>query len=342
MKHVLKFINCNFCGSSNYTSIGTFKRSDLIQNSKKGGKSILLTHNKFRVVRCNKCTLQFTNPRLSEAQLLQYYEGFYGKKFLAESFSFDSSVYNLLNIEQERGRLQDIIRFKSRGKLLDIGAGPGHFLKVAYDGGWQVFGHELSRKATVIARKQFGITLSYGKIKTLPYPDNFFDVITLHATIEHVLNPTEYLQIAFRKLKSNGLLVMSAPNLHSINFYLAQVLHLQYPGFIFEHLYYFNPTIISNMLKKNAFEIMELTSYHHSRPRYPQSPQKKPQKSQSRISVFLKELMKSRNKNKYIRNRFYYFQMRILREFLEYNKLGGKLQLGDILYVFAQKKTSKI
>jgi SAM-dependent methyltransferase len=159
----------------------------------------------------------------------------------------------------------------------------------------------------------------------------------MHSTLEHTQNPLLYITSAFQKLKPGGLLVFSAPNIHSINFYLAKLLKLPYPGFIFEHLYYFNPKVIKKILAEK-FEIIEITSYHHSRLLLPPIiEEKKPQKTENKYTLFLRELIQTKQKWLYIRQRLYEFQMRILRELLEFNRTAGKLQLGDIIYIFAKK-----
>ncbi len=344
IKYKLEYVPCNLCGKIQFETAAYFKSSDLKRINKtlikKGVRAIGSIDGKFKIVRCKKCDLYWINPRLSKKDLARFYNGFYLKKFEGENISFEESVYGNLNIDQEKGRLKEIKRFKKKGFLLDIGAGPGHFLKIAKDDGFKVWGYELSQAAIKIARDTFKVNIASGEIDKLAVKNNFFDVITLHSTLEHTPNPAKYINIAYQKLKDDGLLVFNVPNYRSITYYLVKLLNLPNPGLIFEHLYYFTPSSVTTLLK-DKFDILEITSFHHSRPKFSQLEQTKKPKTQSRLSIFFSELSKANNKTIYIKNRLLFFQIRLLKEFLEYNSSGGKLRLGDVIYVFAQKKSPK-
>ncbi|OGY16966.1 MAG: hypothetical protein A2785_02415 [Candidatus Chisholmbacteria bacterium RIFCSPHIGHO2_01_FULL_49_18] len=337
----LEYVICNLCGNRNGNVIGEFRSRDLVDINrsltKLGKRPILNSNHTFQVFRCRSCGLAFINPRMSRTALKRFYEGFYEGLFVGKSVSYEQSVYAVLNHEQEKGRLKDVSRFTRAGKLLDIGAGPGHFLSVAKKHGWQIYGHEYSKKAAAIAQQLLGQMLFTEKISQIPLPDNFLDVITMHSVLEHTSDPQEYVTTALKKLKPGGLLVVSVPNLRSLNYFLAKLFSLPHPGFLFEHLYYFSPKVISSLLKD--FKILEMTSYNHSRPMLPQQSQHRisVNRNQSRFATFLLELSRKERKWLYIRNRVYAAQMRLFREFLEYHKIGGRLKLGDVLYVFAQK-----
>lgn len=49
----------------------------------------------------------------------------------------------------------------------------------------------------------------------LPYPSNYFDIITSIEVIEHLYTPDMFFQEVYDKLKPNGLLLVSTPNLAS-------------------------------------------------------------------------------------------------------------------------------
>src|SRR5690606_19299048 len=72
--------------------------------------------------------------------------------------------------------------FKSKGNLLDIGAGTGDFLAFAKTKKWEVLGIEPSSKAKALARKK-GIPFVEN---TRDLSDNSFDVVTMWHVLEHV------------------------------------------------------------------------------------------------------------------------------------------------------------
>ena len=93
-----------------------------------------------------------------------------------------------------------------------MGAGTGGFLLVARKRGWDIFGCEISLDAIADAKKQYGIELKYGALEEQAYPSNFFSVVHINHTLEHVSCPNETLKEIHRVLKEDGLLVLEVPN----------------------------------------------------------------------------------------------------------------------------------
>lgn len=127
-----------------------------------------------------------------------------GKKGLFEKLYQWVKTYTL----QQKIKL--IEHYVPQGKLLDIGAGTGDFLKVAAQRGWSVSGVEPEKKARDRAEEK-GILLKEDKT----HITDTYQVITLWHVLEHVPNLQE--QIAFLKdhLTIGGLLVIAVPNYRS-------------------------------------------------------------------------------------------------------------------------------
>lgn len=235
------------------------------------------------------------NPLPSQVELKRYYEKFHAN--LKEEFNFN----------REQKRLKHIQQFKSKGRLLDLGAGQGHFVAVVNQTpGWQAIGQDISVKAALLAKRKFSLNLLTGEINSLKLKNNYFDVITLHSVLEHLRDPDQIMAICFKKLRPGGLLVFSVPNLNSFEFYLSRLLHQPYPGYIFEHLHYFTPIGIRHLLKKRNFTELQLTSRHYST-----------------IEP--------------LRWHPYWLLVNLAKRFLEFTDFGGRLCFGNIIYVYAQK-----
>lgn len=127
-----------------------------------------------------------------------------GKKGLFEKLYQWVKTYTL----QQKIKL--IEHYVPQGKLLDIGAGTGDFLRVAAQRGWSVSGVEPEKKARDRAEEK-GIFLKEDKT----HITDTYQVITLWHVLEHVPNLQE--QIAFLKdhLTIGGLLVIAVPNYRS-------------------------------------------------------------------------------------------------------------------------------
>lgn len=235
------------------------------------------------------------NPLPSQAKLNRYYEKFHAD--LKEEFNF----------KREQKRLKHIQQFKTKGRLLDLGAGQGYFVAVVNQTpGWQATGQDISVKAAWLAKRKFNLNLLTGEINNLKLKNNYFDVITLHSVLEHLRDPDQVIVICFKKLKPGGLLVFSVPNLNSFEFYLSRFLYQSYPGYIFEHLHYFTPIGIRRLLKRHNFTELQLTSRHYS-----------PIESLSWKP--------------------YRLLTNLAKRILEYTDLGGSLCFGNLIYVYAQK-----
>lgn len=102
----------------------------------------------------------------------------------------------------------------SSGKILDIGCAYGFFLKICEKGSWETWGIDISEHAIWEAKKYCNAKLEVLDVNTekLPYPDNFFDVVTMFDVIEHVHTPENCIKEIYRVLKPNGLLYMITPN----------------------------------------------------------------------------------------------------------------------------------
>ena len=100
----------------------------------------------------------------------------------------------------------------SRRRLLDIGSGPGFFLKTAQTRGWNVTGIEPSRQATAHARN-LGVNVVEGffnadTASTL----GRFDVVHMNNVLEHIPDPITLVGLARDLLSPGGIVCINVPN----------------------------------------------------------------------------------------------------------------------------------
>ncbi len=109
----------------------------------------------------------------------------------------------------------EIIFLGFKGKILDIGCAKGYFLEICRKNGFQVFGVDISDYIVKAAKSYLGskdlykADLSNDK---LPFPNNYFDVVTMIDSLEHIENPQHALREAHRLLKKGGLLCIRLPD----------------------------------------------------------------------------------------------------------------------------------
>lgn len=84
------------------------------------------------------------------------------------------------------------------------------------------------------------------------FKENYFDVVTMFAVLEHVPDPSALLKEVRRIIKDTGLLVVSVP---TIPFYL-KLIKKRWRMFIGDHYYFFTESSMSKLMKKTGFNIV--------------------------------------------------------------------------------------
>jgi len=101
-----------------------------------------------------------------------------------------------------------------RGKLLDIGCGIGHFCRYikARNPYLEVHGVDFTHKGIEFA-KQFDPRIDFqnGEATKIPFPDNYFDIVSAQEIIEHLDDPTKAIKEWRRVLKPGGELYITTP-----------------------------------------------------------------------------------------------------------------------------------
>jgi len=99
------------------------------------------------------------------------------------------------------------------GRLLEVGCGPGHFLRLASERGWKVQGVEIARSAVEVARS-FGLAVFHGSLEELleknPVPN--FDAVVAFEVLEHVGDPMGFLKLLGKAVRVKGVVAISVPN----------------------------------------------------------------------------------------------------------------------------------
>ena len=191
------------------------------------------------------------SPRMTAKE----YEEFYSSKY------YDDYDYGVI-LSDERNpkflrRVQKLNNMKpAHGSLLDIGTATGEFLKAARDGGWTVFGTEVSRFAAEEAKKKFNIDVFVGDAADAAFAPGSFDVVHLSHVLEHVPSPRQTMKLAHRLLKDDGIFVVEVPNQFA-NWYerIAQVFRKRHPTAepSLHHVYFYTPQTLRLLLKNEGF-----------------------------------------------------------------------------------------
>jgi SAM-dependent methyltransferase len=168
-------------------------------------------------VRCGACGLLYENPRLTDAELKNFYSA---ESYFVNDGSEGSPAGYVDYFSQCSPALLseyfEILRREAPGRpsvdLLDIGCGPGGLLAEASRHGWRARGLELSHWAAGVGRTN-GLEIIEGTLEEACFPDIAFDVISMFDVLEHLPHPRRYLQEIQRILRPGGVVVVETPNI---------------------------------------------------------------------------------------------------------------------------------
>lgn len=242
MNNDFEFVSCNLCGANDYTVRFKMLSTGGKDNSRKYSASSSF-FNEEQIVTCNRCGLQYINPRLKREVILKGYIDGTDEDYVSQNEG------RLLTFEKGLDLIEKYA--PKKGKILDVGAAAGFFLKVAKENNWETFGVEPNRWMCDYGNKNFDVRIKQGTLKEAAFPDNYFDVITFWDVLEHASDPKSELIEAHRILKHGGLLVVNFPNIGSL---LARLFGRRWWFLLSVHLYYFSPETLTKLLTKTGFK----------------------------------------------------------------------------------------
>lgn len=158
--------------------------------------------DKLDYVRCKNCGLIYSNPRLT-----------YTDSTLNDLFPEHVEQRRKEHIGKEEILLTERAKLVTkvarllgdrRGRFLEIGCGLGYALVAAKECGFDVVGTELFQGFVEICKEK-GFDVIPGKINTIPFPSESFDVVFLNDVLEHLDEPFDYMDEIARVTKPEGI-----------------------------------------------------------------------------------------------------------------------------------------
>jgi 2-polyprenyl-3-methyl-5-hydroxy-6-metoxy-1,4-benzoquinol methylase len=210
-----------------------------------------VTHTRFLIVRCKRCSLSFTNPRPDAVSIHPFYPEDYRchQRQTGKRYRRHNAHVQLLPPHGQR-------------RLLDVGCGAGRFLERMHALGWNVIGLDTSEVAVARIR-ECGFNAHVGTLPQSQWSDASFDAITLWQSLEHMHQPLEALQEVHRLLTPAGTLIVAVPNFDSW-----AALHFGSDWYGLDlprHLTHFTPETLRGMLQQTGFTHIDLRQEsHHS------------------------------------------------------------------------------
>ena len=215
------------------------------------------SHQGLDYKRCPNCELLYISPAPTEEMHLDYVVNStamaYWRDIANPSMRNSRRAIYKERMEYAKGVFKKN-DFKPKTSL-EIGAGNGEFAEELHS--------SMDLEKIVVLEPQ-KLVLNIPTLETikggfdkLESVDRTFDVVFAWELIEHLLEPDMFLKLLRKVIDPNGLLILSTPNENSIE---TRKLGPDSSNILFDHVRLYNPKAITELLNRNGFKIIELST----------------------------------------------------------------------------------
>jgi len=143
------------------------------------------------------------------------------------------------------------MRFIGKGRVLEIGCATGVMLEIFKKADWEVWGVEPSGSSLLAEKK--GIKVLNTTFDTADLQEDYFDLVIMNHTLEHLKNPLSAVKKANSLLKKGGVIFIDVPNFGSLS---SRLLGKNWPYILpEEHDHHFTYVTVSRLLTKGGFRV---------------------------------------------------------------------------------------
>ena len=238
---------CNNCGSTQQTEVG--RGVDFEYHT---------CQNEFTFVQCELCGLVYLRDRPQSFTLEQIYPTNYiPHRFHEHLGGFISKLRSFV----QRRKIATVNTYLGKNAIVvDVGSGNGELLGLLQkygDSTWKLYGVDFAHEA-IEAVKSLGLNAIQSRFEVLEWRGPSPNGIIMNQVIEHLEDPAGSVNHAFKILAPGGFLIIETPSIDSWDYSL---FHKRYWGgwHIPRHWVLYNEKTLSNLLKQNGFEILEVS-----------------------------------------------------------------------------------
>ena len=211
--------------------------------------SLTYQKEKFAVVTCNKCQLQFIPPYYRKRIEYSQYKN-------EEVTAAVRAGNNWVKIQRHKLRFKFIQKFVKSGSLFDLGAGWGHFMLAGKELGYEVYGIEISEQPYLYCVNDLKLPVDHIDFFKMDETKKF-DVLTMWDVLEHIDKADAFLDKCNKVVKPGGYLFLQVPQIDS---YFAKRHKDNWKMMGLDHVNYFSKKTITKILEANGFEVVKIKS----------------------------------------------------------------------------------
>ena len=208
---------------------------------------------------CSDCETMYINPRPTPEILEMYYASSENYKYWNKYIFPASEQARREKIFRPRAvRVIDICQRNrmENGLLLEVGAGFGTFCEEVNHMGFfkRVIAVEPTPELAETCRSK-GLEVIEKPIEKVHLQIDAIDVVVSFEVIEHLFSPRDFLNSCASIMRPGGLLVLTCPNVKGFDIVVLQALS---DSVDVEHINYFHPKSLSNLVEECGFETLEV------------------------------------------------------------------------------------
>jgi 2-polyprenyl-3-methyl-5-hydroxy-6-metoxy-1,4-benzoquinol methylase len=241
------YVKCNLCGSDDFRVIFNEGKAQI-----------------HCIVKCNICGLMYANPQKDNTGNVEKNHLILDSdkkdiKTDSEFHQFNPEINPYLKKQyiqlKDYARIIDFVESQDKGTLVEIGSYAGVFLNEAKKRGWNVIGVEPLELPALYSEKEFGIKTIRKYFEESDLQHESIDVVVACHVIEHVPDPSLFVNHAFKLLKSKGKLILETPTYDSYTFKVLKYRErsVKCNG----HIYFFTKDTLMKLVEKNGFKVLK-------------------------------------------------------------------------------------
>ena len=233
-------IKCNNCGSSDFWFFLNLPKAGTTDSF----KASAFRCNGEQLVKCVKCGLVSMNPQPDSKCVIDGYSNATDEEYVSQM------PYRIETFRKCMDKVESITRLTT-GRILDVGAAAGAFVKVAKDKGWNADGVEPCGYLVRWAIEKLGLhSMFTGTLDDIKSGE-IYDIVTLWDVVEHLNDPDNAMYLIKNLVKDKGYVVLNIPDISTI---IPRIMGSRWPFYASCHLYYYTPKTLDYLMNKHGFE----------------------------------------------------------------------------------------